>query len=89
MKAGMLIRLPDAREGTVVYNGLDGRGIMFGRVIVDQDIINGVNSLFGEPPADYPYHPEAMLRDPKLARHWPGMECVGEEFEIIEESADA
>lgn len=84
MRAGTFIRLPDGREGTVVYNGLDGRGIMFGRILVDPEIINSVNSLFGVAPADYPYAPEAMLRHPKLARNWPGMECIGEEFEIID-----
>jgi hypothetical protein len=87
MKAGTFIRLPDGREGTVVYNGLDGRGIMFGRIPVDQDTINSANSLFGAPPADYPYAAEAMLRDPRLSRHWAGLECVGEEFEIIEAEA--
>lgn len=84
MKAGTIIKLPDGREGTVVYNGLDGYGIMFGRVPVDLDVISGGNPLFGDKPADWPYTPEAMLRDPVLARHWPDMECVGDEFEIVE-----
>lgn len=87
MKPGTFIRLPDGREATVVYNGLDGRGVMFGHIAVDQDVVNSGNPLFGDAPADYPYRAEAMLRDPKLAKMWPGMECVGEEFEIVEKES--
>jgi len=83
MKPGTFIRLPDGREATVVYKGLDGYGVQFGRVFVDLDEMLRYNTLFGEAPPDYPYHAEAMLRDPRLAKHWPGMECVGEEYEII------
>lgn len=89
MKAGTIIKLPDGREGTVVYNGLDGKGIRFGRIEIDMDIVNAGNTMFGDAPWNYPYYPEAMLRDPKLARHWPDMECVGEEFEIIREGDHA
>jgi hypothetical protein len=81
MKPGTFIRLPDGREGTVVYHGLDGYGIMFGRIAVDVDAINGTQPLFGEGPKDWPYSPDALLRKP-----WPTakMECVGDEYEIVE-----
>ena len=39
MKPGIHIRLPDGREGTVVYHGLDGYGIKWGRhTLTDEDI---------------------------------------------------
>lgn len=82
-KPGTIIRLPDGREATMVYNGLDGEGVMFGRIEVDPDVIYGQNAVFGDAPDDYPYKAEAMLRDPKLSHLWPGMECVGEEYEIV------
>lgn len=82
-KPGTIIKLPDGREGTIVYNGLDGEGIIFGRINVDADVIYAQNCVFGDAPADYPYLAEAMLRDPKLSRHWPGMECVGEDYEVL------
>jgi hypothetical protein len=49
MKPGTLIRLPDGREGRVVYHHLDGYGIRWGRAPVD--------------PGDLP-EPDAMLRAP-------------------------
>lgn len=78
MKPGTFVRLPDGREGTVVYHGLDGYGIMWGRITIDPKVVEQHNSLFGRAPSDYPYFPEAMLRDP-----YPNaeLECVGEEYE--------
>jgi len=84
MKAGTIIRLPDGREGTVVYHGLGGYGIQWGRIKVTvediEDAMQGANTLFGEPPDDYPYYAEAMLREP-----YPhaDIECVGERFEVM------
>lgn len=49
MKQGTIIRLPDGREATVVYNGLDGRGIRWGR--------SPMNEWDKQPP-------DAMLREP-------------------------
>ena len=71
MKPGTLIRLPDGREGTVVYHGLDGYGIKWGRHRVPVNELN----LFK---AGDEWAPEAMLREP-----YPGaeLECVGEEYE--------
>jgi hypothetical protein len=84
MKAGTLIRLADGREGRVVYNGLDGVGIKWGRDPVDvAAIMRGDGGLFDEPdPEQLKWAPEAMLRDP-----YPGadLECVGREFEVVED----
>ena len=78
MKPGTYIRLPDGREGTVVYHGLDGYGIKWGRMRVDADTILRTQPLFGRAPEEWPWFPEAMLRDP-----YPGstVACVGEEYE--------
>lgn len=87
MKPGTIVRLQDGREGTVVYHGLDGYGIKWGRVAVDMDVILAPNPLFGKRPKDWPYDPDAMLREPVSpavdARLWPRMECVGEDYEVV------
>lgn len=87
MKAGVVVRLPDGREGTVVYNGLDGRGIKWGRHEVTTEIIEKAmgyqNPLFGEPPALYPWLPDAMLRDPYTGCD-KGIEYVGSQFEVVD-----
>lgn len=81
MKPGTFIKLPDGREGTVVYHGLDGYGIQWGRKAVDLQAIMSRNPLFDNGSDDpNPYGPEAMLRKPYLSAD---LECVGEEYEII------
>lgn len=76
MKLNTLIRLPDGRIGTICYNGLDGRGGIWGRH-------NFVMEGNGE---NLP-KPEFMLREP--IAHWKNyedrknVECVGENFEVI------
>ncbi len=90
MKAGTIIRLPDGREGTVVYNGLDGYGIKWGHHDVSMRDMEGsdgntMNFLGGnsiEPPQGYQLFPDAMLRDPYPSASLP---CVGEEFEVVAE----
>jgi hypothetical protein len=84
MKPGTVVRLPDGREGTVVFHSLTGYGIVWGaRRLSDAElemIYSGNGSLFGgEGPSDCP-RPEAMLRD-----HYPtaDLECVGEDYEIV------
>jgi len=89
MKPGTIIRLPDGREGTVVYRGLEGEGIAFGRHHWDEVATKKATQAFrwngGDVPDDYDLPvAEAYLRDP-----WPGcerlgMECVGEDYEVIE-----
>lgn len=81
MKAGTVVQFTDGRYGTVVYNGLDGVGIKWGRHKVTIDDLCGSGGLFSEtPPREYEWIAEAMLRKP-----YPGakMPCVGEDYEII------
>ena len=78
MKPGTFVRLPDGREGTVVYHGLDGYGIKWGRIRVDGKAILDTQPLFGKAPANWPWHAEAMLREPYPSAT---LECDGEEYE--------
>lgn len=85
MKAGTIIRLPDGREGTVVYNSLCGVGIKWGRHRLTADdldaIMNGDgNTVKSGAPVGYLWNPDALLRNP-----WPGadMPCVGEDYEVV------
>lgn len=81
MKPGTIIRLSDGSEGTVVYHGLDGYGIQWDRIKVDADMIR-MGNPFGRPPRNYPFFPEAMLRE-----SYPGADvpCVGDDYEIVQE----
>lgn len=74
MKPGTLIQLPDGREGTVVYHGLDGYGIKWGRHVVPVDELKRCE-------AGDEWAPDAMLRDPYPHAIKNGIECVGEEYE--------
>lgn len=85
-KPGDIVKLPDGRIGTVVYNGLDGWGIMWGIVDVDINILTSACPLFGKKPDNYPYITEAMLRESYPSAIKNGLECVGREFEIIDDS---
>lgn len=81
-----MVKLPDGREGTVVYHGLDGYGIRWGRLQVDVDAILAANPVMDDPvPAAHPLVPQAMLREKTeySAKIWPGMECVGEDYEVV------
>lgn len=64
MKPGTLVRLEDGREATVVYHGLDGYGVQFGRKTVDVNAIKaGCGSVVGPPPPDpYDWLPEYILK---------------------------
>lgn len=83
MSPGTIIRLPDGREGTIVYHSLDGYGFKWGRHSVRAEDIHGRGGLFSSeppPPDDYQWEPEAMLRDPYPSAD---LECVGEDYEIV------
>lgn len=90
---GQLVRVPDGRVGTVVYYGLDGVGVKWGVHRPDPADFDGT---YGDtvPPSrdvtDWPWSPDAMLRDPYEHPEWqtPGLEYVGEEWrcEVIEEA---
>lgn len=63
MKIGTLVKLNDGTIGTVVYHGLDGYGIIYGKQTVDKSIIEKQNPLFGKAPNGYPYYPDIILND--------------------------
>lgn len=81
MKAGTHVKLADGREGTVVYNGLDGVGIKWGIHDITLEDIFGNGGLFNEDaPEGYDWTPDAMLREPYK---YADIECVGDDFEVI------
>ena len=81
MKAGTIVRLPDGREGTVVYHGLDGYGIKWGRHnITLGDLMDSDGNTIQDSPDVWEWFPDAMLRSQYPSAMLP---CVGEEFEIV------
>ena len=89
MKPGTIVKLRDGAVGTVVYHGLDGYGIRWGRIVLspaDRALI-ALGGLFGEPSelladkqgALEELMPEAMLRRPYPSATLP---CVGEKYSI-------
>ena len=86
MKAGTVIRLPDGRIGTVVYNGLDGVGIKWGEHRATLADLRGSGcTLIGvqdEIPEDYEWTPDAMLRAPYRGAE---LECVGKSYAVLDE----
>ena len=69
MKQGTIVIVNSDKVATVVYHGLDGYGIAWGRHS-DQE--------------SYPMF-DAMLRDPYSAAIADGTVCVGEDYEIMAE----
>ena len=88
MKAGTIVRLPDGRVGTAVYNGLDGVGIKWGRHSLSEEDLQQIfrgdgNTMIGrdKAPEAFQWWPDAMLREPNSSDDLP---CVGEDYEIVE-----
>lgn len=90
MKLGTHIKLPDGRVGTVVYNGLDGVGIKWGRHAPKPEDFEGTTGgLFDDTEGlkarglwPFPWLPDAMLREPYKYADLP---CVGNDYELLEE----
>ena len=88
MKLGTQIRLPDGREGTVVYNSLIGVGIKWGLHDPDPADFEGTtgNTINKDPqPEDWGWEPEALLRAPWDGCErcdWKADQCVGDDFDI-------
>ena len=85
-KLGTVVRLPDGRVGTTVFNGLCGVGIKWGVHHPDpRDFEGSSGGCFADPPEVRErlrqWEPDAMLRDPYPSADIP---CVGEVFEIVE-----
>lgn len=84
MKLGTIVELPDGRRGTMVYHGLDGYGIKWGEHSPDPADFEGTHgNLGGSAPANWPWFPDAMLRDDYPAAAAEGVECVGDEYEVV------
>jgi len=80
------IRLPDGREATVCYHGLDGDGIKFGLHDIPLEDLEDTCPVFKqELPPEHParnWTPDAILRE-KDYQKYCSLPCVGIEFEII------
>lgn len=74
MKPNTHIIIPDGRAATVVWHWLNGYGVVWGHHEFDVDDL---------PP------PDAMLREPHKSITFPGIECVGTEYEVLEETTHA
>ena len=86
MKPGTIVKMADGRRGTVVYHGLDGYGIKWGVYnITEKDILGHGGLLDEDIPGNYPYTPDAMLRDP-FKYGDKELEYVGEDYTIIREA---
>jgi len=91
MKLGTQIRLPDGREGTVVFNSLFGVGIKWGLHNPDpEDFVDTSGSMFrdDDKPESWPWRPDALLRvpfrkDAFVDFGFSDENCVGENYEII------
>ena len=81
---GTIIKLPDGRIGTVVYSSLEGYGIIWGKHQVPVQKLLESCPLFDEEndPEVEKYTPQALLREPEMTEKL-GLECVGEEYEIL------
>lgn len=89
MKPGTWIEMADGTKGTVVYNGLDGRGIRYGHFDLSEeqiDCLKNSNPLFrgseDASPVELGLRPEAMLRGPYPSAD---CDCIGDEFEVVRE----
>jgi hypothetical protein len=84
VKLNTIIRLPDGREGTICYHNLDGCGGVWGRESFKMPF-NGFGDNLPEP--------QFMLREKRvehlLRERMPAVECVGEEYEVVQQGSDA
>ena len=84
MKLGTQLILPDGREATAVYNGLEGVGCKLGLHKTDPKDFEGTSGglLDDEIPEDFKWEPDVLLRKPwKTCENigWEADQCVGDE----------
>lgn len=90
MKLGTIIKLPDGRTATVVYNGLDGVGIKMGEHIIPEDDLDlfrqSSGGLFSDGHISQKFRDEwkaeYLLRKVEDSR-FTDIPCIGDKFEII------
>lgn len=90
---GTVVKLPDGRVGTIVYNSLEGYGIKWG-IHRPQDHPEDFEGTCGnvvscDPlPADWPWYPDALLRNQIAGKpeFWieRGWDAVGDDYEVID-----
>lgn len=92
MRLGTQVEMADGRVGTCVYNGLDGEGIKWGLHDPDPADFEGTTGGLYRlgiaeeiKPNDWPWRPDAMLRDP-----YPGswLPCVGSDYVLLRAGLD-
>ena len=88
MDLGTQLKTPDGREWTVVYNGLDGVGVVEGLHDPDPRDFEGSsgNLVAWEPPDDFQYIAQAILREPWCGCEkygWKKEMCIGKKYEIL------
>ncbi len=77
---GTQIIFEDGREATVIYNGLCGVGIKWGLHNPDPKDFEYTGAEFGgDVPEDWPWEPDAILREPYDGVSY---ECEGGDFEV-------
>ena len=99
LKGGTIIKLPDGRTGTITWNHLDGCGGIFGEhdfTDVPQGFDDGwptpefmlrekgVEKLIRAKHPDDDWHSKLTGQDIRNKSHRADLECVGEEFEVIQ-----
>lgn len=88
-KAGSVVRAADGREGTIVFNGLTGQGIAWGRIILpdpNENVRSGVGAVglrcdLPESEFNWP-HVDAMIREAEMSEAL-GVECIGESVSLV------
>ena len=87
MKLGTIVVLPDGRIGTVVYNSLIGVGIRWGNHYPKSTDFAGTSgNTVGGAMDDWPWEPDALLRDPWGSNDQYGFadeDCVGRDYETL------
>lgn len=81
MKLNTIIKLPDGRIGTICWNNLDGSGGVWGRCLFAMPKGGFGGDL---PVPDFMLRPKSLERILKKAGHKSDIECVGEDYEVIE-----
>ena len=87
MRMNTIIRLPDGREGTITWRHLDGEGGIWGRHHFDCD--EGFNDVL--PPPQFMLREksiENLLRGNGIDSHRPDLECVGTDYEIVDDEEE-
>ena len=78
LKLGAVVRMPDGRIGTVVFNGFKGVGLKEGVHHPNPKDFEGTFGDFSEPSrdaTDWPWIPDFYI-----TAHWP---CRGVDYELV------